>query len=334
MVTKFYSTVTIGLLALLTGCSPKGDNSSQPIITPVLPGTLVPPTGTAGLLDPLIPDSINTYRPEFGRATTVRQFPFGLADRPTTSLKLSSILYNGKTVRTYQYDEQGRLAQRKDYYTNGIQIFRQFGYSYGVDGVAEITSQLNKEAPVVEGYPKSSDLLPSATIMFTRPADSLSRIERNAQTEFAVYKFELGLTRSRLGFNPKGILVWEETIDEKDKTSQYTLYRPNELGNIVFSRTGSLFNKWQALRFTFDNKPNPFRTTGDPYPQPVNLGDLYGISVTANANNALTQSSINSQGGRDNWRYTYDYRPDGYPYRMLSYRNEELAGTTEFIYNQ
>lgn len=334
MAIKYYSILTIGLFALLIGCNPKEDNSSQPIIAPVLPGTPVPPVGTTGLSDPLTPDSINAYRPEFGLATTVRQFPFGLANQPATSLKLSSILYNGKTVRTYQYDQQGRLAQRKDYYTNGIQIFRQFSYAYGMDGVAEITSQLNKEAPVVEGYPQKSDLLPSATIVFTRPTDSLSRIERNAQTEFAVYKSELGLTRSRLGFNPKGILVWEETIDEKDKTSQYTLYRPNELGNIVFSRTGSLFNNWQALQFTFDNKPNPFRTTGDPYPRPVNLGDMYGISVTTNANNALTQSSTNSQGGRDNWRYTYEYRPDGYPYRMLSYRNEELTGTTEFIYNQ
>lgn len=324
MVANFCFTLIIGLFVLLTGCKPKDGNVT------VLPAT--PPVGKTGLSDSLTPDSINAYRPEFGIATTIRQFPFGSASRPTTGLKLSTILYNGKTVRTYQYDEQGRLAQRKDYYTNGIQIFMQFSYAYRMDGVIKIISQLNKEAPVVEGYPRRSDLLPSATIVFTRSTDSLSRIERNTQTEFALYKFELGLTRSRLGFNPKGVLIWEETIDEKGTPSQYTLYRPNELGNIVFSRTGSLLNNWQSMRFTFDDKPNPWKTTGDSHPQTI--GDLYGAGITNSNNNVLTQSYMNSAGGRDNWRYTYEYRPDGYPYRMLSYRNEEFTGTIEFIYNQ
>ena len=104
------------------------------------------------------------------------------------------------------------------------------------------------------------------------------------------------------------------------------------MGNIGLSRTGSLSNQWQMLSFTYDNKPNPFRTTGDS--QPIDFSALFGVSAVTNLNNALTQSSVNSQGGRDKWRYVYEYRPDGYPYRMLSYRNEELSGTVEFVYNQ
>ena len=172
MTTSCHSTLAIGLSALLTGCDPKEDDSPQPASVPAFPGKPVPPVGNTGLPDSLIPDSINTYRPELGRAATVRQFPFNSASPPTAGLKLSSILYNGKTVRTHQYDEQGRLAQRKDCYTNGVQIFRQFSCACGMDGVTEVAQQLNKEAPVVEGYPRRSDLLPSAPVMFARPAST------------------------------------------------------------------------------------------------------------------------------------------------------------------
>ena len=164
--------------------------------------------------------------------------------------------------------------------------------------------------------------------------DSLSRIERNAQTEFAVYKFELGLTRSRLGFNPKGILVWEETIDEKDKTSQYTLYQPNELSNKFsvaldpYLTNGKHFDLPSTISLIL------LEQLGIHILNPLTLAICMGLASQRTPIMSLTQSSINSQGGRDNWRYTYDYRPDGYPYRMLSYRNQELAGTTEFIYNQ
>ncbi|AQG80426.1 hypothetical protein AWR27_14495 [Spirosoma montaniterrae] len=242
------------------------------------------------------------------------------------------MLYNDKTVRSYRYDEQRRLAQRTDYYTNGIHIVRQFTYRYGVNGILSIDSQLNKEAPVVEGYPQRSDLIPSATVAFTTTNDSLSRIEKSTQTEFAVHKIELGNTRARLGFNQHGVLVWEEIIDEKGKISQYALYRPDEMGNIGFSRTGSLSNQWETFKFTYDNKPNPFKTTGDALPG--NFSSLHGISVATNLNNALTQLYINSQGGRIEWHYVYEYRPDGYPRRMLSYRDKELDGTIEFVYNQ
>lgn len=332
MAAKLSFVLIICVFTLLIRCNPKVDSSTQPLVTPVSPVTSVTFTGATNLSDPLIPDSITSYQPQFGSANTIRQFPFGLADQSTTRLRLINMLYNGKIVRSYRYHEQGRLAQRTDYYTNGVQIFRQFNYSHGVNGIVSINSQLNKEAPIVEGYPKGSDLLPSASITFTPTTDSLSGLERKTQTEFAVYKSELGLVRSQLRFSSKGVLIWEEIIDEKDKTSQYTLYRPNELGNIVFSRVGALFNRWVTTRFTYDDKPNPFRTTGDP--QPVEFSSFRGISAITNLNNALTQSSINSQGGRDEWRYVYEYRSDGYPYRMLSYRNEELTGTIEFVYNQ
>ncbi|WP_461041714.1 hypothetical protein [Spirosoma harenae] len=316
---------------VLVGCHPKQDDQLQLVIPPTSPVASTTSTAATTLSDPLVPDSITFYRPQLGKATTDAQFPFGLTNQPTTNLRLAALLYKGKTVRSYQYDPQGRLTQRTDYYTNGLQIFRQFSYSYGQNGIATITAQLNKEAPVVEGYPKRSELLPSATVSFNHLIDSLSQIEKTTLTEFAVYKFELGLTRSRLGFSPSGLLVWEEVIDANDKLSQYTLYRPDQRGNILFSRTGSLGNHWQTLQFTYDDKPNPFRTTGDP--QLVDFGELHGISVVTNTNNALTQSLLNAQGGRVVWRYTYEYRTDGYPSRMTAYRNEELDGIYEFVYN-
>gem|GEM_PF-3680384 len=59
-------------------------------------------------------NSISVYRPQFGSLYTIRQFPFGPANPVTTSLRLAKLLYNGKQVRTYRYDQQGRLAKRTD----------------------------------------------------------------------------------------------------------------------------------------------------------------------------------------------------------------------------
>ena len=328
---NLYLPLTVCLTALLISCNPEMNDSGQQGMAPVSPAVSVTSLLSTESSDPLIPDSIVTYRPPFGNGNTVRQFPFSLVNQPATTVRLTQLIYNGKIIRNYAYNDQGRLAERTDYYTNGIQVYKKFAYSYGMNALTGSTSQLNKEAPYVEGYPQKSDLLPSTSTTYVSMADSIAWTQKTIVIAFLDSSPKSGTVVSRLGFNPTGALIWEEQKNDQGKLSQYILYRRNEVDNVVLRRTGYLSNRWEAYQFTYDNKPNPFRTTGDL--QSLALGQLAGVDIT-NPNNVLNQSFTNSEGGQDKWRYSYEYRPDGYPYRMLAYHNEALTSTIEFSYNQ
>lgn len=310
---------------LVVSCQPESPGSSPLVLTPVAPGV---PAAPILLSDPSVPDSIGAYRPVFGSATTVRQFPFGPTNQPTTTFHLLTVLYNSKLTLTYQYTDEDRLTERTNYYTDGTHIFQKVVYSYKEGSIAKLSTLLNKEAPFLEGYPRNNELLPAATINFV--SDTASWVKKISQTSFALYSFELGNALSRLGFSPSGALIWEEQLNERGKVASYSLYRRNETGNITFQRTGSLSNQWTTDYFTYDDKPNPSRTTGDS--QTAGIAG-YGLE-TSNTNNVLTRRSINSSGGQDVWHYEYTYRPDGYPSQVKEYRNNDPAGTIEFIYNQ
>ena len=296
------------------------------VLTPIPPVTPAPPSPT--LIDFTVPDSINIYRPLFGNVATARQLPFGSATQPVSKVRLISVMNNGKLACIYQYDNEGRLSERINYYTDGTHISQKINYSLKAGSIATLSILLNKEAPYVEGYPRGNELITSSTINYV--SDTASWVKRNSQTDFALYSFELGSSVSRLGFSSSGALIWEEKLNEQGKAESYSLYRRNEVGNIVFHRNGSLMNRWTADYYTYDDKPNPSRTTGDIQSMSING---YAFETT-NTNNVLMWRSINSSGGQDLWRCEYTYRPDGYPSQVKQYRNNAPASIIEFTYNQ
>ncbi|GAB4034141.1 hypothetical protein [Spirosoma gilvum] len=313
------------LATLQLSCTSRVDNSVQPTETPDSQSMTMSARSSA---DPLVPDSIAAYRPTFGNASTVRQFPYSATNQPGIGIRLTKVLYNGRPIRTYAYNEQGRLTDRTDYYTDGTHIYKTFSYTYQAGKPVNIVSQLNKEANSTTSYPRNNELRPSTQTTLT---DSAGWIRKTTTVEFLDGYQKPGTSISRLGFSPAGTLIWEEKLDTKGAVNQYTLYHRNESGNVALRRTGLLNNRWETLRYRYDNNPNPFRTTGDI--QSLDFGDLSGFDLTA-INNATSVSSVNSEKGNIQWRYTYEYRPDGYPSRATIYRDERMTSTIEFIYNQ
>ncbi len=316
-------------LSTLFGCHPNQESFSAPIIPPDSAQEATVLVATAKQANGLAPDSIDAYRPAFGASSTVRQFPYGLATRRAEGPQLASVSFNGRIIRTFQYDGQGRLTERTDFYTNGIQVYRKFAYTYGPNGLERINSFLNKEAGTVEGFPKQSELRPSTTVSYASASDSLALIRKTTAVEFLDWYQKPGTTIIQLGFSASGALVWEEKTNEQGQLSEYTLYRRNESNNVVLRRKGFQFNRWETHQFTYDDKPNPFRTTGDS--QSLDLGELSGIDVM-NPNNVATQSFASSQGGREIWHYAYEYRTDGYPAQVTVYRGNRQAGSYGFMY--
>lgn len=318
--------LTIFSVALLVSCNPKGDGITSQVIDPT-PATNPAPVETN---DGLLPDSIITYRPAFGKSSTVRHYPFSTVNQPDIGVRLTKVFYNGKLVRMYEYNAKQRLAVRTDY--SGSFIYRKFVYTYANDELVKIDAFLNKSAQAPESSPTSNELLPSMTTTYRSTGDTIAWVDKTIDIEFLGWEWDKQrTTRSYgLGFSPLGALIWEQEVDAQGKVSNYTLWKRNELGNVVFQRYGSWFHRWQVTHFTYDNKRNPFSTTGDL----SQFGDNLIINM-GNINNIVTLTSTGGQGyGKDSWRYEYDYRPDGYPSRMKVYRFERLDATVDFEYNQ
>ncbi len=321
---KHYIILIFSLFSLVS-CNSKTGNSVS--IPPVALGTVTEK------VKPIMPDSIANYQPVLGVAGTIRQFPFGPSNQLFTTLRLAKVTTDGKLTNTYRYDDKGRLIERTDYYTDGIHIYNQFAYSYNTEGIRAVATKLNKEAPNLEGVPQNNDLLPSRTISYSPIDKSIAGIVKTTNTVFIDWYQKPGIVQSHLGFSPTGTLISEERRDEQGKMAVSTVYRRNEVGNVLWlrTRTSSSYWDWDIHYFTYDTNPNPYRTTGDS--QLVSMSDLLATN-TSNINNVITHQANNSEGGGDGWRYAYDYRPDGYPYRMKAYRSGILTRTLEYSYNQ
>ncbi len=162
------------------------------------------------------------------------------------------------------------------------------------------------------------------------PADEAkSWLRKTYQRNDELYRQESETRRQRLGFDAKGQLVWQEGIHLTGADARiisYQLYRRDDAGNAVFIR--SVGNGYYATTpteefLTYDDKPNPYRTTGD----------ITSLEST-NVNNVLSRKVVEEAGRVTVYRYEYEYRPDGYPSRVRTYGNGELLSTKEFVYNQ
>lgn len=317
MCRNLYLFLPVSLLALLS-CNPKTD---QTTITPT------PPTGS---LDASMPDSIATYQPVFGAVGTARQFPFGPSNQVNTTLRLTQVTLNGNVWITYKYDAQNRLIERTNYYTDGTHIYFQLTYTYTSTGLVQVASNLNKEAPFIEGSPQTNDLLPSKSITYNSVDKGIIELTKTTNTVFSVW-LKTGITESQMGFSPAGAYIWSGTSTDQGKRTDGITYRRDETGNILWARTVVPLSYWAVDYFTYDTHPNPFRTTGDT--ELVDMGESLSFNAT-NANNVVSRQMINQPGAGDSWRYEYTYRPDGYPAQMKSYRGNDFINTIEYTYNQ
>lgn len=299
-------------LAVFASCDPK---KSEPVFNDVdLPIVKI---------DPLWTSAIAKDRPVLGKSGTILQFPFGPANPATSKIRLAKVLTNGKLRRTYQYNSADHLVERMTYYTDGQSIFEKTTYKYSQSGLSEIIRELNKEAVyLIPGYPNTNDLRPGDNYSFIPTIDSLAWIKQVYKSVNAAPVVD----EVHFGFSPAGALIWQERVDKRGRVKSYTLYQRNELGNITLSKSNyhdrDLIPSEQY--FTYDNHPNPYRTTGD-----FQTNDFFDFDAS-NTNNVLTQ------GDADNpeWRYEYQYRSDGYPSSVKGYRSGELALTVEYIYNR
>ncbi|MVM35728.1 hypothetical protein GO755_37280 [Spirosoma sp. HMF4905] len=321
MYRNLYLLLPVSLLALFS-CNSQPD---QITITPF------PSTKNTGKSSRSMPDSIASYQPVFGAAGTARQFPFGQLNQTNTTLRLKKVTLNGKLWITYQYDDQNRLIERTNYYTDGQHIYVQLSYSYTSNGLVQVASKLNKEAPFTEGSPKNNDLLPSRTIAYSPIDKGIAGLTKTTNTVFIDWYQKAGVAQSHLGFSPTGAYIWSGTIDDQGKRTDGITYRRNEVGNILWARSVAPLDYWAVDYFAYDMKPNPFRTTGDS--EMVDMSDLLSFNTT-NPNNVVTRQTINQPGAVDSWRYEYTYRPDGYPSQMKSYRGGDFINTVEYTYNQ
>lgn len=113
------------------------------------------------------------------------------------------------------------------------------------------------------------------------------------------------------------------TIDHK--LASYTLSEYDAKGNVTketfYSSAFSSSQPNTITTYEYDNGPNPYST--------VRL--LAGISWYKTTNNIIRQQSVNLASGiTTDERWTYEYRPDGYPARMIYADGRKEA----FIYSE
>lgn len=279
------------------------------------------------------PDFVRAYVPNLGEGSQERRFPFGSNGLLSNSLRLVEVRHNyghGEHKMTFQYDSLGRLSKRISY-SQGF-IFIQYTYEYKGEKGVEVLKKENREASGVSyGVSlRNNDLVAGSLSHYEPISAPKSLFSKIVESKLGQ---EPETKRLKLGFDNSGNLVQEEElyrngVDEILRASK--IYKRDQIGNISFSRPGGS-NFWGVEFFTYDNKPNPFRTTGDI----TLLQDLAGeISNVTNFNNVLRQTILKKEGPTENILYEYEYRPDGYPSKVKAYRSGELQYTREFVYNQ
>ncbi|MPR32620.1 hypothetical protein [Salmonirosea aquatica] len=321
MKTKSVRYLAIALLAL-AGCKPEKDGVFY--LDPM-------PVFEEKKGSPLASDSINAYRPVIGAANVERAFPFGTVNEPvgvrlleviekvTNSITNPSERYNDKTI--YEYGASGNLVKKIRQTTKGM-IWDINTYEPNAEGKIQIATKVNTGIDYFRGELNElslfgNTLYESTDEDFSWGLKSFQRYYSNNQNS--------PIERTRLGFDAKGQLVWEEGIyldAASSRITSYKLYKRDANGNATFTRYVNGNYPITEHKMTYDDKPNPYRTTGD-----ILLPEV------TNSNNILTQQIIEN-GVITTFRYEYEYRPNGYPSRVQTYKNEELISTREFQYNQ
>lgn len=280
--------------------------------------------------NPLAPDSIDAFRPILGEANVPRAFPFGTANEPVGIRLLEfidksnnpAIRYDDQT--TYEYGASGKLVKRTHLTTKGM-IWDVNTYEPTAEGKIEIATKVNSGINYFRG--ELNELTLFGNTLYESTNETLSWGMKTFERYYSNNQDSPTL-RTRLGFDPKGQLVWEEGVylhGVSSTTLSYKLYRRDLAGNAIFIRSvGEGYTTYPTEQvLTYDDKPNPYRTTGD----------ILHPEAT-NPNNILTQQTVEKGIVVSTFRYAYEYRPDGYPRLAKTYKNGDLLSTREFKYNQ
>ncbi len=289
---------------------------------------------------PFAPDSVLSYVPVLGNASQVRQFPFGPAGRPDTSVRLVEFTdYSDRRKVEYrtvfQYDQAGRLAQWTRYNKDSL-IYSRHSYAYDAGGKISVKVEKNQSTDIAElfyVYLKNNDLEVSYLSSFEPTAGSNVLLSRTDDVKTPFFIQTVGITHSRLSFGTDGQLVREDVLSSNGENAGVVssrIFKRNETGNIAFIHLKSAKEE-RVEYYTYDDKPNPYRTTGDVMLlKDLIPGEMAGVS---NINNVLI-AEVFSKNGNSALHYVYEYRPDGYPFVMRSFYQGELTNTREFVYSR
>jgi len=330
MKTKSARYLPLVLLAVFLGCKPEKDDV---FYLPPVPETAQ---------KPFAPDSVTSYTPKLGAPGQALQYPFGTMTKPSNSIRLTELtsVYNKEQTKTiFQYDAAGRLSERTEHDKNGFILLK---YSYRYEGTGKITVvvEMNKNNPSITYRPaQNSDLQHYSTVIFESLPNDPTVIQRTDEVDYGGYGMKVGTTLSRLGFGISGNLVRRDVLyrNGADETTTYSrIFKRDEVGNIVFIYSKSATQE-SLENFTYDDKPNPLQTTGDVMRLKDLAGEVTYLPYTNNISNANNVMSERIEV-RDNYIeeifHLYEYRSDGYPSGMKSFRRGELISTKEFKYNQ
>ncbi|MBC8154128.1 MAG: hypothetical protein H7Z72_14590 [Bacteroidetes bacterium] len=302
-------------------------SSPQVIINPVLPS----PKVYVDLLD-----STSFDKPAFGDAETVLSPPFGL---PPAGIRLQKIMLDGKLLTEYLYDQQDRLTEKRTY--SGQFVLTSSRYFYKRNAIDKVEYWLNSGSNNGNGIPTSNTLRFASTIVFG-PGTSELLIRRDvipSDPQQLVDSYYLG-------FDPSGRLVWGEDkrsfsrsevgmLPSVPQPFTYQVYVRNSVGNAIlikYRNNGDHSSGEQTISYQYDDKRNPYYTTGDVLNQRA-----------SNPANVITEQSLTGKApAKTTTNYQYVYRSDGYPSSVTYTSRREEAGTQsnqppatlEFIYNQ
>ena len=314
-------------LLVLAGCNPEKA------------AVLYPPLSPEPIQKSYAPDSVLKYLPQLGDANQVRQYPFGPTGKPATSLRLMEFTENNhsfeyKTV--FQYDPTGRLSEWTRYNQDGF-IWSRQTYRYDEGGKVEVTTEWNKGVPRVSSGIKlmANDLMPVYTCLLEPVVSNASLVMRTDEImETPMNLQNPGTTRSRLSFGTDGRLIRQDALHRHGVTENIVwsrIFKWDEKGNIDFIHEVSSTYPG-VYYYTYDDKPNPFRTTGDI----TLLKDLLPGEWTGalHVNNVRRREIHSKERVQETLEYRYEYRPDGYPTTMKVYQRGELISTRAFKYNE
>ncbi|WP_031530157.1 hypothetical protein [Dyadobacter crusticola] len=303
------------LLAALASCDKSGPSYS------VIPSGTGTPGGSG---NPVVEiDSTRFDKPEFGDpATTVRQFPYGPGKAYSGDIRLVATKREGLRFEQFIYDKSGKLAEKKMYAGDGKHVYASSKYLYHTNaGIAKIEYWINVIGIMPEGYPTTDELYLYSSTKFENGyiEGTYHKVNQRAERQGNYHSPE----PLELGFDKNGRLVWEGGTQDKTHYYSYTAIERADNGNIVKikNRYYSDYKSGNQTVYTYDDKKNPYYTTGDP-------ADWSNLNI----NNVIASKFTNNQKYSQTATFEYTYRPDGYPQYQVDPATKKVI--MEFIYNK
>ncbi|WP_439559547.1 hypothetical protein [Dyadobacter sp.] len=288
--------------------------------------TIIPTGGNTpgGAVNPVVEiDPTRFDKPEFGDpATTMRQFPYGPGKAYSGDVRLVATKSRGLRHEQFIYDKSGKLVEKKRYAGDGKHVYTSHKYEYHTNaGIAKIEYWINIIGIMPEGYPTTDELYFASSTTFENGyvEGTYDKVSQRTERQGSYYSPE----PVELGFDKKGRQVWEGRTQDKSHYFSYTVIERADNGNIVSikNRYYTDYKSGNQTVYTYDDKKNPYYTTGDP-------ADWSNLNI----NNVIAARFTNNQKNSQTSTFEYTYRHDGYPQYQIDPVSKKVL--MEFIYNK